>query len=342
MFPSSSASNRRFSFTAGLQPPAAETKRTQAPALRVDTEDDASTPVMNTLQASPLETKSAPGAQARAPWATMDAQSFLLAHRELLARMAAAPDWSHTPTPERTPPSPTSRQAPAQPLSAADIFGFYDTLARRPPLTAKESTQDTTALRCAVIAERHRIKAMPQLKAAEALDANLRRVEKALCEREAAWIKALDTLTVRQHLQAIAAGDQPRHVKTAGLLAVATARPEALLDASSFQTVHGTLADTLATDPAWRAGADESLRHTAPEPSAVFRFYQSLRQSMETPAPPWPWGDAAAREALGNAMVMQAYRFGLQGLTALEALSAQLHSLSAALREAAKAAFMRF
>lgn len=333
-------SNRRFSFTAGLQPPAAESKRTQAPVLSVDTEDDASTPVMNTLQASPRETKSVPGAQARAPWVAMDAQSFLLAHRELLARMAADPDWSHTPTPQQTPPSPTSKQAPAQPLSAADVFGFYDTLARRPPLTAKESTQDTTALRCAVIGERHRLKALPQLKAAQALDANLRRVEKALCEREAAWIKALDTLTVRQVLQAIATGDQPGHVKTAGLLALATARPQALLEAASFETVHRMLADTLATDPAWRAGADESLRHTAPEPATVFRFYQSLRQSIETSAP--PWGDAASREALGSVMALQAGHFGLLGLTAREALKTQLHALRTALREAAKAAFMRF
>jgi len=335
-----SISNRRFSFTAGLQPPAAESKRAQAPALFVDTEGDASTPVMNTLQASPRETKGQPSTQARAPWATMDAQSFLLAHRELLARMAADPDWSHTPMPQQTEAPPTSTPPPAQPLSPADVFGFYDTLARRPPLTAKESTQDTAALRCAVISERHRIKALPQLKAAEALDANLRRVEKALCEREAAWIKALDTLTVRQHLQAIAAGDQPRHVKAAGLLAVATARPEALLDATSFDTCHQLLAATLAADPVWRASADESLRATAPEPGTVFRFYQGLRQAMAT-HPLWARSDST-RDEFRNTLMMHAYSIGLRGLDAGGAVREQLESLAKADVEAAKDAMARF
>ncbi len=333
--PTSSAS-RRYSFTSGVQhrtgdskhslAPAASghTHDTHTPALFVDTEDDTS----SKIAIAPPQRSGKP----TLPWATMDAKSFLLAHRDLLTRMAADPDWSDAPTQQ-----PQERPSPA--LGAVEVFGFYDALTKPSRPVEPDRADGDHVLRTAVIQERLRVHEAPHLKAAQALDANLRRVEQILNKREVAWAHQNDAHTVRRRLQSIAASDQPTHVKTAGLLALATAKPAALMDAPTLHTVHQTLIDTLAADPEWRAVADASARHSAPEPGTIFRFYESLRQHMQTQLTA---GDLAACDALRTTLALHASQMQMLGLMGSDALSAQLLSLSKALGEASKVAVLRF
>jgi hypothetical protein len=262
----------------------------------------------------------------------MDGKTFILAHRDLLARMATDPDWSDAPT---QPP----QLMPAAALGAAEVFGFYDALTRPTAPVEPDRADGDHVLRSAVIQERQRLHEAPHLKAAQALQSNLRRVEQALADREAAWAHQNDAHTVRRRIEVIAASGQPAHVKATGLMALATAKPAAALDARMFLIVHRILINALAADPEWRKGADASARCTAPEPGTIFRFYDSLRRHMHTQLSA---NDLAESAALRSTLVLQTIEMGMLGLMGSGALSAQLRSLDNALGEGVKTTIQRF
>ncbi len=332
--------NRRFSFTAGVQPAVPESKSVPALSVYVDVEEDVpwisnetqAKAQASAVQAPPRETKSQPGDAPPQPWAMMEGQAFMLAHRDLLARMAADPYWSDAPAKQPQP-------MPAAALGAVEVFGFYNALTRPSRPVEPESADGDHVLRSAVIQERQRLHEGPHLKATEALQANLRRAEHTLAEREAAWAHQNDAHTVRRRIEVIAASDQPMHVKTTGLMSLATAKPAAVFDARIFLIVHRTLINTLAADPEWRKGADASARCTAPEPGTIFRFYESLRRHMHTQLSANNLADSAA---LRSTLVLQTIEMGMLGLMGSGALSAQLRSLDKALGAGVKTAIQRF